>query len=196
MAFGLLKKLFGQSSKSNNSSPILSDKEIDNGLLYTDCFTSYNTKGVAIFRMADGKPQLMKSNLAQSMTALYVYLWLRKTSVSNNHIYSVLLESMASDLNVSKNEKISFLNNCFKLNLEFSNPNMDNFYSKGRGIINLICYMLPFVDMFIIKDASDIAKYADSKFGPTAQLGGDLMVSPKDLASIIVRDMHTGLLRQ
>lgn len=197
MAFGFLKKLFGSSSSdTKNSSPILSDKEIDKGLLYTDCFTSYNTKGVAIFRMAEGKHQLVQSNLAQSMTALYVYMWLRKTSVSNNHIYSVLLQSLASDLNVSKNEKISFLKNCFKLNLEVTDPNIDKFYSKGRGIINLICTMLPFVDMFITKDASDIVKYADSKFGPTAQIGGNLSVSPKDLASIIVRDMHTGLLRQ
>lgn len=195
MAFGFLKKLFGSSSDTSNSSPILSDKEIDKGLLYTESFTSFNTKGVAIFKMENGKANLVQSNAAQSMTALYVYMWLRKTSVSNNHIYSVLMESLASDQNVSKSEKIQFLDNCFKLNLEASNPNIDKFYTKGRGIINLICTMLPFVDMFLAKDASDIVKYADSKFGPTAQIGGNLMVSPKDLASIIVRDMHTGILR-
>lgn len=195
MAFGFLKKLFG-SSNGNSTAKILSDKDIDKGLLYSDDFTSFNTKGVAIFRMKEGKHHLVESNLAQSMTALYVYMWLRKTSVSNNNIYSVLMRSLASDLNVSNNEKIKFLNTCFNLNLEASNPNVDKFYLKGRGIINLICTMLPFVEMFIAEDASDIVKYANSKFGPTAQIGGNLMVSPKDLASIIVRDMHTGLLRQ
>lgn len=197
MAFGFLKKLFGSSSSvSSKSSPVLSDKEIDKALLYTKSFTSFNTKGVAIFQMSEEKPHLVKSNFAQSMTAFFVYMWLRKTSVSNNNIYSVLLESLASDLSVSKKEKINFLTTCFNLNLDPYNPNLDKFYSKGKGIINLIATMLPFVDMFIVKDATDIVKYVDSKFGPTAQIDGNLMVSPQDVASIIVRDMHTGLLRQ
>ena len=199
MAYSFFKKLFGSSNK-DSSSHIMSEEEIDRSLLYTDSFTSYDTKGKAIFRMSEvNKINLDNKNLAESMTTAFVYMWLRRTSRTNHQIYTVLLESLSYDLNVGQNEKKIFLKSCFNLDIEPSNRNLDKLYQKGRGIINLIGMMLPFKELFVSDDTSkisEIVKDVDSKFGLTAEIEGNVIVEPKEIAMIIVRDMHKGLLRQ
>lgn len=203
MAFEFLKRIFGSSkptevdtTRQRNVVPV-PESVLDRFLVHAPEIYYYDSKTRKTMFVARGKK--LSINPADSTKSMMVFMslfWLQEQARHNRNLFMSIIRRYGQSISITTEAEMhNFLWSYFRNGQSTKDPQLTQFYRRGKSIINFLdtmsAYTLKSTDDFLTDEAIE---NINSRYGETESMSSIEGMNEEILSKIILRDYQLNII--